>query len=49
MEEDRKLIHETIDSSQRLSNNFSTLNFRPSFYLNMYNSEWNENCIIQRN
>lgn len=42
MEEDRKLIHETIDSSQRLSNNFSTLNFRPSFYLNMYNSEWNE-------
>ncbi|OPD58340.1 GNAT family N-acetyltransferase [Bacillus anthracis] len=42
MEEDRKLIHETIDSSQRLSNNFSTLNFHPSFYLNMYNSEWNE-------
>ncbi|KAA0760333.1 GNAT family N-acetyltransferase [Bacillus sp. SH5-2] len=42
MEEDRKLIHETIDSSQRLSNNFSTLNFRPSFYLNMYDSEWNE-------
>ncbi len=40
MEEDRKLIHETIDSSQRLSNNFSTLNFRPSFYLNMYDSEW---------
>ena len=42
MEEDRKLIHETIDSSQRLSNTFSTLNFHPSFYLNMYNSEWNE-------
>ncbi|MCC0768606.1 GNAT family N-acetyltransferase [Bacillus pacificus] len=42
MEEDRKLIHETIDNSQRLSNNFSTLNFHPSFYLNMYNSEWNE-------
>ncbi|HDR8184560.1 TPA: GNAT family N-acetyltransferase [Bacillus thuringiensis] len=40
--DNRQLIHETIDSSQRLSNNFSTLNFRPSFYLNMYDSEWNE-------
>ncbi len=29
MEEDRKLIHETIDSSQRLSNNFSTLKLPP--------------------
>ncbi|TXR89674.1 GNAT family N-acetyltransferase [Bacillus sp. SH7-1] len=38
----RQLIHETIDSSQRLSNNFSTLNFHPSFYLNIYDSEWNE-------
>lgn len=42
IEEDRQLIHETIESSQRLSNNFSTLNFHPSFYLNMYDSEWNE-------
>ncbi|WP_454015883.1 GNAT family N-acetyltransferase [Bacillus sp. Marseille-Q7846] len=41
IEEDRQLIHETIESSQRLSNNFSTLNFHPSFYLNMYDSEWN--------
>ncbi|HFJ9482756.1 GNAT family N-acetyltransferase [Bacillus cereus] len=40
--ENRQLIHETIDSSQRLSNSFSTLNFHPSFYLNMYDSEWNE-------
>ncbi|PFD69229.1 GNAT family N-acetyltransferase [Bacillus cereus] len=40
--DNRQLIHETIDSSQRLSNNFSTLNFHPSFYLNIYDSEWNE-------
>ncbi|CUB13354.1 hypothetical protein BN2127_JRS1_04854 [Bacillus cereus] len=42
IEEDRQLIHETIENSQRLSNKFSTLNFRPSFYLNMYDSEWNK-------
>ncbi|PEC22826.1 GNAT family N-acetyltransferase [Bacillus cereus] len=41
-EEDRQLIHETIDSSQRLSNEFSTLNFQSSFYLNMYDTKWNE-------
>ncbi|PGZ61607.1 GNAT family N-acetyltransferase [Bacillus cereus] len=41
-EEDRQLIHETVDSSQRLSNIFSTLNFQSSFYLNMNNSNWNE-------
>ncbi|PGY99120.1 GNAT family N-acetyltransferase [Bacillus cereus] len=41
-EEDRQLIHETIDSSQRLSNKFSTLNFQSSFYLNMYDTKWNE-------
>ncbi|MDR4984669.1 GNAT family N-acetyltransferase [Bacillus cereus] len=41
-EEDRQLIHEIIDSSQRLSNKFSTLNFHSSFYLNMYDTKWNE-------
>ncbi|MGE6536289.1 GNAT family N-acetyltransferase [Bacillus luti] len=41
-EEDRQLIQDTVDSSQRLSNIFSTLNFQSSFYLNMYNSNWNE-------
>ncbi|MEA1011082.1 GNAT family N-acetyltransferase [Bacillus cereus] len=41
-EEDRQLIHEIIDSSQRLSNKFSTLNFHSSFYLNMYDMKWNE-------
>ncbi|MES9700123.1 GNAT family N-acetyltransferase [Bacillus sp. JJ927] len=41
-EENRQIIHETIDSSQRLSNKFSTLNFQSSFYLNMYDTEWNE-------
>ncbi|MDH4424647.1 GNAT family N-acetyltransferase [Bacillus cereus] len=41
-EEDRQLIHEAVDNSQRLSNIFSTLNFQSSLYLNMYNSNWNE-------
>ncbi|PGB03734.1 GNAT family N-acetyltransferase [Bacillus toyonensis] len=42
-EEDRQLIHEMIENGQRLSNTFSTLNYRSSFYLNMYDSTWNEN------
>ncbi|WP_242247292.1 GNAT family N-acetyltransferase [Bacillus cereus group sp. BfR-BA-01523] len=42
-EEDRQLIHEIIENGQRLSNKFSTLNYRSSFYLNMYDSTWNEN------
>ncbi|PFO63931.1 GNAT family N-acetyltransferase [Bacillus cereus] len=41
-EENRQLIQETIDSSQRLSNKFSTSNFQSSFYLNMYDAKWNE-------
>ncbi|HDR8174540.1 TPA: GNAT family N-acetyltransferase [Bacillus thuringiensis] len=41
-EENRQLIHETIDSSQRLSNKFATINFQSSFYLNMYDAKWNE-------
>lgn len=41
-EENRQLIHEIIDDSQRLSNKFSTLNLRSSFYLNMYDTKWNE-------
>ncbi|MED0874842.1 GNAT family N-acetyltransferase [Bacillus mobilis] len=41
-EENRQLIQETIDSSQRLSNKFSTSNFQSSFYLNMYDVNWNE-------
>lgn len=41
-EENRQLIQETIDSSQRLSNKFSTSNFQSSFYLNMYDVKWNE-------
>ncbi|HHT7191484.1 TPA: GNAT family N-acetyltransferase, partial [Bacillus cereus] len=42
VEEDRELIHETIENSQRISNEFSTLNFHSSVYLNMYDSKWNE-------
>ncbi|HDX9640726.1 GNAT family N-acetyltransferase [Bacillus mobilis] len=41
-EENRLLIQETIDSSQRLSNKFSTPSFQSSFYLNMYDAKWNE-------
>ncbi|PFJ18268.1 GNAT family N-acetyltransferase [Bacillus cereus] len=41
LEEDRQLIDETIDNSQRLSNMFSTLNYKSSFYLNMYDLRWN--------
>lgn len=42
-EEDRQLIHEMIENGQRLSNTFSTLNYRSSFYLNMHDSTWNKN------
>ncbi|HDR4424132.1 TPA: GNAT family N-acetyltransferase [Bacillus cereus] len=41
-EENRQLIQETIENSQRLSNKFSTSNFQSSFYLNMYDAKWNE-------
>ncbi|MED1090835.1 GNAT family N-acetyltransferase [Bacillus paramycoides] len=47
-EEDRQLISETIANSQRLSNMFSTLNYQPSFYLNMYDSKWNEKLYYSK-
>ncbi len=37
-----------IENGQRLSNTFSTLNYRSSFYLNMYDSTWNENLYYSR-
>ncbi|MGE7881464.1 GNAT family N-acetyltransferase [Bacillus sp. NPDC094077] len=49
LEEDRQLIDETIDNSQRLSNMFSTLNYRSSFYLNMYDLKWNEKLYYSKN
>ncbi|KMN43432.1 GNAT family N-acetyltransferase [Bacillus sp. LK2] len=47
-EEDRQLISETIANSQRLSNMFSTLNYQPSFYLNMYDSKWDEKLYYSK-
>ncbi|MGN4422891.1 GNAT family N-acetyltransferase [Bacillus cereus group sp. MYBK30-1] len=47
-EEDRQLISETVANSQRLSNMFSTLNYQPSFYLNMYDSKWNEKLYYSK-
>ncbi|KFM99495.1 GNAT family N-acetyltransferase [Bacillus clarus] len=40
--EDIQLIKEILENSQRLSNMFSTINYQSSFYLNMYDQEWNE-------
>ncbi len=47
-EEDRQLINEIIENSQRLSNMFSTLNYQPSFYLNMYDLKWNEKLYYSK-
>ncbi|MGG0458644.1 GNAT family N-acetyltransferase [Bacillus mycoides] len=47
-EEDRQLINEIIENSQRLSNMFSTLNYQPSFYLNIYDLKWNEKLYYSK-
>ncbi|NUC18371.1 GNAT family N-acetyltransferase [Bacillus mycoides] len=47
-EEDRNLINEIIESSQRLSNMFSTINYRSSFYLKMYDLKWNEKLYYSK-
>ncbi|MBK5447774.1 GNAT family N-acetyltransferase [Bacillus sp. TH22] len=47
-EEDRNLINEIIENSQRLSNMFSTINYRSSFYLKMYDLKWNEKLYYSK-
>ncbi|WP_242142963.1 MULTISPECIES: GNAT family N-acetyltransferase [unclassified Bacillus cereus group] len=40
--EDIQFIKEKIEESQTLSNMFSTLNYKSSFYFNMYEAKWND-------
>ncbi|OQR56541.1 GNAT family N-acetyltransferase [Bacillus sp. CDB3] len=47
-EEDRNLINEIIENGQRLSNMFSTINYRSSFYLKMYDLKWNERLYYSK-
>ncbi|TKI86695.1 GNAT family N-acetyltransferase [Bacillus mycoides] len=47
-EEDRNLINEIIENSQRISNMFSTINYRSSFYLKMYDLKWNEKLYYSK-
>ncbi|MGH0944188.1 GNAT family N-acetyltransferase [Bacillus mycoides] len=47
-EEDRILINEIIENSQRLSNMFSTINYQSSFYLKMYDLKWNEKLYYSK-
>ncbi len=47
-EEDRNLINEIIENGQRLSNMFSTINYRSSFYLKMYDLKWNEKLYYSK-
>ncbi|WP_439876097.1 GNAT family N-acetyltransferase [Bacillus mycoides] len=47
-EEDSNLINEIIENGQRLSNMFSTINYRSSFYLKMYDLKWNERLYYSK-
>ncbi|PFL13119.1 GNAT family N-acetyltransferase [Bacillus cereus] len=47
-EEDRNSINEIIENGQRLSNMFSTINYRSSFYLKMYDLKWNEKLYYSK-
>ncbi|PFA10654.1 GNAT family N-acetyltransferase [Bacillus cereus] len=47
-EENRNLINEIIENGQRLSNMFSTINYRSSFYLKMYDLKWNERLYYSK-
>ncbi|WP_426980927.1 GNAT family N-acetyltransferase [Bacillus pseudomycoides] len=47
-EKDMELIKEIIENAQQLSMEFSTLNYRSSFYFNMYDAKWNEKLYYSK-